>query len=240
MTTGLGEDRVHWREVLAAGGFTTIPRWTLNPVPGFAERQAPIPAGVVAGIRRLAEELGVPLSSVLLAAHAKVLAALSGEDEVRTGYVAEAGGQPLPCQLSTEPASWRELIQCTALRTELGIAEPPFETVFDPTGAAGQLAGDTVLWVGVSADEQVLRLRYRTDVLDSDGARRIIGYHLTALTLIHTDADARHLGQSLLSAEELHLQLEGLAGPPVELPDLRCHELFQQRVAEHPDAIAAV
>ncbi|MCA1676829.1 MAG: hypothetical protein LC799_33190, partial [Actinobacteria bacterium] len=41
--------------------------------------------------RRLADELAVPLSSVLLAAHAKVLAALSGEREVATGYVAADG-----------------------------------------------------------------------------------------------------------------------------------------------------
>ena len=31
----------------------------------------------------------LPLSSVLLAAHAKVLSALSGEQEVATGYVAD-------------------------------------------------------------------------------------------------------------------------------------------------------
>jgi membrane-associated protease RseP (regulator of RpoE activity) len=48
----------------------------------------------VVGLRRLAEELAVPLRSVLLAAHAKVLAALSGEREVTTGYVAVEAGRP--------------------------------------------------------------------------------------------------------------------------------------------------
>ena len=38
----------------------------------------------------------------------------------------------------------------------------------------------------------------------------------------------------------LHFQLEGLAGPRRELPDLRVHELFEQQVQAHPDAVAAV
>ena len=73
-------------------------------------------------------------------------------------------------------------------------------------------------------------------MLDADGAARIAGYHLTALALIAADPDAEHRRQSLLSAEELHFQLEGLAGPRRELPDRRVHELFEQRVAAHPDA----
>ena len=86
----------------------------------------------------------------------------------------------------------------------------------------------------------MLRLRYRTDVLDADCAARIAGYHLTALALIAADPDAEHGRQSLLSAEELHFQLEGLAGPRRELPDRRVHELFEEQVRAHPDAVAAV
>ena len=58
-------------------------------------------------LRRMADELGVPLSSVLLAAHAKVLAALSGEREVATGYVGRRAARPLLCGLTTEAESWR-------------------------------------------------------------------------------------------------------------------------------------
>jgi amino acid adenylation domain-containing protein len=86
----------------------------------------------------------------------------------------------------------------------------------------------------------VLRLRYRTEVIDADCAARIASYHLTALALIVADPDAEHERQSLLSAEELHFQLEGLAGRRRELPDLRVHELFEQRVQAHPDVVAAV
>ncbi|MGW1653342.1 non-ribosomal peptide synthetase [Streptomyces atratus] len=251
-------DREFWRVVLVAGGFTAIPRWTLEPVTGVGEHEVAVPDDVVAALGRLAEELAVPLDSVLLAAHAKVLAALSGEREVGTGYVATEGGPLLPCRLTTDPDSWRTLLLDThrvasdlllhkdfavdELRRELGLAEPSIETVFDPHGLGGELPGDTVLWVGFRQRDGHLglRLRYRTDALDADYAVRIAGYHLTALALIATDPDAEHGRQSLLSAEELRFHLEGLAGPRRELPDRRFHELFEQRVAAHPDAIAAV
>jgi amino acid adenylation domain-containing protein len=249
--------REFWRGVLVAGGFTAIPRWTHNPVPGIAEHQATIPDDVVGPLRRLAEQLAVPFSSVLLAAHAKVLAALSGEREVTTGYVAAPGGQVLACRLTTESDSWRTVVLDTSrvesevllhkdfpvddLRRELALTAPSFETTFDPTGSDADLATDIVLSVGVSqdGDEVLMRLQYRTDALDADFAARVAGYHVTALALIAADPDADHRRQTLLSADELQLQLEGLAGPRLDLPDRRVHELFEQRVEMHPDAIAA-
>ena len=145
-----GAGREFWRGVLVAGGSTAIPRWSLDPEIGTAEHEAKIPDDLIATLRRLADELGVTASSVLLAAHAKVLAALSGEREVATGYVGRQGGQPLLCRLTTEPDSWRTLLLATHraesellahtdfpvddLRRDLGLTEPSFETVFDPTG----------------------------------------------------------------------------------------------------------
>ncbi|MFZ3473456.1 non-ribosomal peptide synthetase [Streptomyces sp. 4.24] len=265
--------REFWHGVLAAGsGFTPLPRWTRVPVAGVAAYETPVPAGQATALRRLAEDLAIPLDCVLLTAHAKVLAALSGEQEVTTGYVAAAGGRPLPCRLTTGPGSWRTLLQHTRralaqvlahqdfpvdeLRRELGLAEALFETVLDPTGisrdlpgAGGEpardgsdLAADTALWTGIAHHDDgrlTLRLRYRTDILDADCAARIAGYHLTVLALIAADPDADHAGQSLVSAEELRFQLHGLAGPRRELPERRVHELFEQRVRLHPDAVAA-
>lgn len=141
----------------------TVPRWTLDPAPGVAEHEVPLPDGVSTQ------------PAALLAAHTKVLAALSGEQQV---------------------------------------------TPADDSGLRVRVTGRT------------LRLRYRTDVLDAEAAARIAGYHLTALT---------EPGRaSLLSEDELRFQLEELAGPHRELPDLRVHELFEERVKAHPDAVAAV
>ena len=89
-----------WRGALLAGGLTSIPRWTLDPVPGIGTHEAAIPDDLVARLQRLSEDLALPLTSVLLTAHAKVLAALSGEQEVATGYVADEGAEPLLCRLT--------------------------------------------------------------------------------------------------------------------------------------------
>src|SRR5438128_6365685 len=256
-TTTAEQGREFWRGVLLAGGFIALPRWTLEPVPGIGEHEARIPDELVAAVRRLADELALPLSSVLLTAHAKVLGALSGEREVSTGYATVEGDLPLPCRMTTEPHSWRAMLLETRraelallshadvpvddLRRELGLTTPLFETVFDVTaGDGGEFAEETVLWVSfLEHDGLVLRLRYRTEVLDADCAARIAGYHLTALALIAADPDAEHKRQSLLSGEELHFQLNGLAGPRRKLPDCRAHELSEERARAHPAAIAA-
>lgn len=240
------------------GAYTRVPRWTRVPVPGTAEHLTALPEHLPAALRRVADRLRMPLSSVLLAAHAKVLAVLSGDHEVTTGYLAERSGTPLPCRLTTAAGSWRTLLLDTH-RAEVELlrrrgfpaagsgpepapAEESPETVFDLPGADGGPVGDTVLWVALVRHDgrEVLRLRYRTEVLDADCAARIGGYYRTALTLLAADPDAEHRRQSLLSAEELRCQLEGLAGPSRSLPDRRFHEVFQQRVRERPDAIAAV
>ncbi|MFI8070890.1 amino acid adenylation domain-containing protein [Streptomyces sp. NPDC086033] len=84
----------------------------------------------------------------------------------------------------------------------------------------------------VTVTDGTLRLSCRTGAFDAEAAARIAGYHLTALA--HPDRG------SLLSEEELRFQLEELAGPVRELPDRRVHELFEERVGKHPDAVAAV
>ena len=248
--------RDFWRGVLHAGGFAAVPRWTLDPVPGVDEHAVRIPDELVAALRRRADELAVPLSSVLLTAYAKVLGALSGEREVCTGYAAE-GGSPLPCRMTIGGRTWRDVVRETAreesallwhkdfpvaeLRRELGLTGPLFEAVFELGASGVQIAEGIVLRVAfVEHDGLVMRLRYKTDAMDASCAARIAGYHVTALALIATDPDAEHARQSLLSAEELRFQLNGLAGPHRALPDCRVHELFEERVRAHPDAIAAL
>src|SRR5437667_11671092 len=72
--------REFWRGVLLAGGFSVLPRWTLDPVPGVGEHDTRIPDELVAALRRLADELAVPRSPVLLTAPGKVPGGLSGVD----------------------------------------------------------------------------------------------------------------------------------------------------------------
>ncbi|MFH8572683.1 amino acid adenylation domain-containing protein [Streptomyces sp. NPDC017993] len=258
MSTSSQTHAEFWCDVLTSGAYTRVPPWTRSSARGTAKHETDVPDHLVASLRRLADGQHITLSAVLLAAHAKVLAALSGEREVMTGYLGERGGAPLPCRLTTASKSWRTLLLDThraeaellahqefevdALRRDLGLAEEPPETVFDLADDDGSPADDTLLRVSLSrhGSRHVLRLRYRTDVLDAECAARISGYYITALTRIAADPDATHGRQTLLSTDELHFQLEGLAGPRRELPDRRFHELFEQRVQAHPDALAAV
>src|SRR5262249_8727735 len=143
-------------------GFMAVPRWTLNPAPGIGEHEAAVPVELFPELRRLAYGLKAPLSAVLLTAHAKVLAVLSGERGVGTGYSAE-GSPPLPCRLTIGPRSWREVLLEPAraesdllshrdspddnLRRESGFTEPLFETVFALDAGGGELRDPTVLRV---------------------------------------------------------------------------------------------
>ncbi|MEH0653366.1 amino acid adenylation domain-containing protein [Streptomyces scabiei] len=240
--------RAYWHEVLTAGGRTAIPRWSTAPGKGTGVLDVALPEGLLPATDGTA---------ALTAAHAKVLAALTGESEVVTGMVVD--GRPLPCRITVAPGgTWRALRErarrATAeLRThaghpvdamwhELGLGEPPFEMVLDPDGGDDGLGGEAVLRVGLVHHDggPALRLRYRTDALDEDAAARIAGYHVTALTLLATEPDAGHARRSLVSDDELRFQLDELAGPDRDLPDRRVHELFERRVVTHPDAVVAV
>ncbi|MFF9152888.1 amino acid adenylation domain-containing protein [Streptomyces sp. NPDC014846] len=258
MDTRVEADRGYWSRVLTAGGTTAVPRWVGRPEPGAAEQEAAVPDDVADAVRGLVRRSGVPISALLLAAHAKVLAALSGERDVVTGYSAGVRGEPLPCRLSVTPGSWFALVSAAEraeaellahrefpvarLRAELGVTEPSYEVVFGPLGAEEAHVGEGALHVRWSdlGGRLKLRLRYRTDVLDAESAARIGGYHLKALRLMVSGPDASHDRQSLLSDDEVREQLEGLAGPHRPLPDARAHELFERRARAHPQAVAAV
>ncbi|MEU4984238.1 non-ribosomal peptide synthetase [Streptomyces sp. NPDC021969] len=250
MTTTVTDGHDPARAVLNRGNFTTAPRWTNAPRPGTARHDTPVPDDVTAALKARGRELGVPLTAILLAAHAKVLAVLSGAPTVRSGYRAQAGGAPRPWELTMAPGTWRGLVSSAHRAQQRALAPRPAapaapgpEVVFDPVGP--ELPGleeGTVLAVatGKQHGRRLLRLRYRTDVLDADCAARIGGYHLGALRQIAADPDAPHDRCGLPTAEEIRFQVDALAGPRRPLPDRRFHELFQERVRLHPDTVAVI
>src|SRR5262249_56642422 len=133
------------------------------------------------------------------------------------------GSPPLRGRRTSGPRSWREVVLETAraesdllsrrdspddnLRRELGLTEPLFETVFALDAGGGELRDPTVLRVDfVGRDGLGLRLRYKTDVLDAEGAARIAGDHLTALALIAAEPNAEHARQTRVSGDALQSQ----------------------------------
>jgi amino acid adenylation domain-containing protein/non-ribosomal peptide synthase protein (TIGR01720 family) len=86
--------RRFWEQALEGAELLELPRPGPggSPRPGMVQRPLAIPAALSTALTRVAEGLGVPLKSVLLAAHARVLAALGGNHDVVTGLV--TNGRP--------------------------------------------------------------------------------------------------------------------------------------------------
>ncbi|WP_018332178.1 non-ribosomal peptide synthetase [Actinomycetospora chiangmaiensis] len=256
--------RVDRRAVIASGA-TPLPRWAPGsgaPEPATGTHVVPVPADLAAVLRRVAADHGVGPEVVVLAAHARVVAALTGEPETLTALAAGPGHAPRPCRVDTAVATGSALVataaiaatdalggdpdaidrELAALRADPAVGPWPstvLETIAteDP-GPAALPDADTVLRVVWSAD--AVRVDHRTDVLDAGAAERIAGYHLTALRLLAADPAADPAHGCLLSPEELSFQVDGLAGPTRTLPDRRPHDLVRDRAAAAPDAVAVM
>ncbi|WP_322986218.1 amino acid adenylation domain-containing protein [Streptomyces sp. S584] len=71
-------------------------------------------------------------------------------------------------------------------------------------------------------------------------AERLGRYELRALHLMAEDPDLPHTRHGLLSPEDTEAVVARGAGPLRPLPGRRFHELFEERVRLHPDAVAVV
>src|SRR5215472_12602975 len=178
-------------------GFSAVPRWLLKPVAGAGEHEARIPLELVAALCQLTNKLAVPLSSVLLTAHAKVLGALSGEREVCMGY-ALGLGSALPLRMTLGPRSWREVLLHAAraeaavmarldfpvddLRHELSLEEPSFETVFElGAGNGGEFPEHTVLRIAFVQRDGLSPQRAKTARVGDPGLRLRLRYKTDVL-----------------------------------------------------------
>ncbi|MFI7581355.1 amino acid adenylation domain-containing protein [Kocuria kalidii] len=233
---------------------TEIPRWTQDRHAGQEQVEVAVPEDLRAAVPPLARAWEVTPSSVWLAAHARVLQALSGEPEIATGCTDTAG--TWRCDLDLGQGSWRDLVREAHVRqVQAGAEQPGPEQARPPTASPGyevvldtrqdadpELPAGIVLGVSVrhTTGGDVLRLRYRRDVLDAGAARRIAGYHLTALRHLVADPEADPVDAGLVDPDERRLQLEQLAGPVRPRPQRRFHELFEERVRQHPRRVAAV
>lgn len=222
---------------------TSFPRWTTSTgpagAPSVGQLDRPLPEGLAASLARTAVELRQPVATLLLAAHVRVLATLTGEAVVTTAHT--VGHRTHPCTVAVG-GSWRTLAAAVAQALE---TPPPqgtlAETVVGSGRAAARLPEGTQLAVSVHlhAEPGVLRLHCRREAIDAGYARRLAGYHVAALDQLATDPDGPVDAASLVSQEEIDEQLHALAGPTKDLPDRRVHELFEDHVRAHPDRPAA-
>ncbi len=88
--------RYFWNQKLKEAPVQMLPRWPKAMRAGGREQtrgpEIIFPKDVFEGLQRLAHALGVPLRTVLLAAHCRVMSALTGQADVLTGLV--SNGRP--------------------------------------------------------------------------------------------------------------------------------------------------
>lgn len=235
-------DREFWQRVLAEGSYTPVPRWSgEHSAPGaVAEHRTALPAATAQAVRRLADDLATDPGTVLLAACARVLAALTSDSAVVVGYLGADGPAPqaLPCPVPVADGPWRALLHTAAraaaavtgrpaaalaeLRAEADGAPALFDTLVVAGRAprADDLAPETVLAVGLDTTGQQpeLVLGHRPRALDAGQAGRISGYLLAALDTLARRPEADHHEWSPVSAAETAHQLDGLAAPGASCP----------------------
>ncbi|HSF43045.1 MAG TPA: amino acid adenylation domain-containing protein [Thermoanaerobaculia bacterium] len=126
LALGSEESRRYWREQLEGKTVSTVAR--RHPLPGrqgargAGVLEVPLPLRLAEDLRALSRASGLPLKSLLLAAHSRVLSVLSGCEEVVSGMVTngrpeeEGGERVLGLFLNTPPfrlrlagGTWREL-----------------------------------------------------------------------------------------------------------------------------------
>jgi len=162
------EDRRFWRNAIDGTTFTQLPR-CVRPdavngkvIPKVIFHDVDIPRALSSRIVALSDRLGVPVKTVLMAAHLKVLSVLTNSDFVSTGY--EQSGRPehvdateavglflntVPFGLDVGEGSWEDLIRqvfesegallphrrypMAQMKHDLGIRDHLFETAFNYT-----------------------------------------------------------------------------------------------------------
>ncbi|HTQ79837.1 MAG TPA: amino acid adenylation domain-containing protein, partial [Thermoanaerobaculia bacterium] len=122
-TLASADQRRYWAAALGGAEAALLPSWPASGVaPASGHFPVPVPSGISDGLKRLAAEAGVPMKSVLLAAHLKAVGRLLGQREVLTGLVVNGrpetqdAEQALGLFLNTVPlrrplsaGSWTEL-----------------------------------------------------------------------------------------------------------------------------------
>ncbi|SFH04304.1 amino acid adenylation domain-containing protein, partial [Duganella sp. CF458] len=130
--------KAFWTAQLDGAGFAELPQ-PFGAAPEALRLRRSLEPEVVAQVELLATSLSVPVRSVLLAAHIRMLCLMCGQADVTTGLVCNVRAEmadadkalglylnTLPLRIKLERASWRELIQATHARELEVIAHRQF------------------------------------------------------------------------------------------------------------------
>ena len=208
--------------------------------PGSAGYVAPIPAEVLAAVDGRVRPGPA-------AAHAAVLAALSGEADVVTGYVPAGRQRPCRARCTAGPATWRELLDRTraAERELLAHARPSRSeggAVFEAVLPAARPARRRRAGRGAPPNRRPPGVRSALPPRRARrGGRRPHRGLPPDRVAPHRHRARRRVRPSTACSPPRRSRSSstGWRARAATLPDRRFHELFEQRVRTHPDAVAA-
>ena len=226
------EQRFYWAQKLDESTSTKLPRWPASrraedvvaAVPQVREVLVPLTAEQCQGLRHLATAEGVPLKSLLLAAHLRVMSFQSAQADVLTGVV--SNGRPetldgerllglflntLPFRLKLPGGTWSDLIRETfeTEREALPFRRYPLDEIQKIHGG-GQPLFETCFNFTHYHVFQGIRQTGEIEVLDSTSAAET---NFTLLTTFNVDDVSSEIQLSLgyNSAELCHQQVEAMA-----------------------------
>ncbi len=157
------ETRAFWQEKLSGAQIQMLPRWPKAMRKGGHEQvrgpEIEFEENILSGLKHLAQTAGVPLKTVLLAAHQKVMSLLYGQTDVISGLVCNGRPEDIdgekviglhlntaPLRVQLKPGNWLDLVRQTfaaeqemlphrrfplAEIQQLNGGQPVFEAAFD-------------------------------------------------------------------------------------------------------------
>jgi amino acid adenylation domain-containing protein len=261
-----------WRQALAGSHATTLESYLAHEAPATADPVATvlIPQWLQDAAGQLAKARGLPMKSLLLAAHCLTLQRLAGEADVTTGLVthgrpgragAEAAAglflNTIPIRLDDRPATWLDAVEhvarferashphrrypLQAMQSDAG--RPLFNTVFDFINyhLFGDLAGVTgVELLGFEGYERTNYALWVTAAMHPRSGR--LSLRVAGDPAMLTAVQAREYANSLVRV------LAAIVRSPERAIDLGADELAARDVAQlvseqaaaTPDATALV
>ncbi|TBO44290.1 non-ribosomal peptide synthetase [Pedobacter kyonggii] len=278
-----------WDKALKDFTYTKLPIW---PFPDSKSGKVKVdfykvqlPQDFSDGVKDLARSIGVPVKSVLLAAHIRLLSVLTGEEDIITGY--EYSGRPedidgekilglflntLPFRGKCGSGTWRDLIlevyqqelqliphrryPMAQIKQSCSGQMPLFETVFnfthfhvlkelmehkgfDLTDVKLEAETEFILRAEFSlhpfTDEISLWLHYHSNVFNSAQIQSISSYYRKILQSMINDPSAFYQSETVLSPEEIDMQLIKLNSHKVSYrSDLCFYQLFEEHAKKDP------
>lgn len=261
-----------WRRALSGSHATSLESFVAHGAPATADPNVTvlIPPWLQDAARQLAKARGVPLKSVLLAAHCVTLQRLSGEADITTGLVTHgrpglAGAEvaaglflnTIPIRLDDKPTTWLDAIEhvadferashryrrypLQAMQSDAG--RPLFNAVFDFINyhLFGQPSGVTgIELLDFEGYERTNYAVWVTAAMDPRSGR--LSVRVSGDPAVLTAMQAREYANSLVRVLAAIVRSPGQAIDPAadELAARDVAQLVSEQAATNPDAIAVV